>query len=153
MSRLSHLLIEKKWLCAVAESCTGGLISAALTHNPGSSQWFDCGFVTYSNASKHKILAVPESTLDTTGAVSELTVIAMAEGALLRSQAAITVAVSGFAGPEGGDPKTPVGTVWFAWAKTACPTQTSYHHIDGSRQDVRECCVDLALSGLIRLIG
>lgn len=146
---LAAVLIQKQRHCAVAESCTGGLIAAAITNYPGSSQWFDCGFVTYSNASKHRLLDVQLELLDRYGAVSAEVVRAMAEGVLRHSQAQLSVAVSGIAGPEGGSPERPVGTIWFAWASQHYPTHVEHHHINGNRSDIRQACVDLALAGLI----
>lgn len=151
ITTLDHLLTEKKQLCAVAESCTGGLISAAITAYPGSSAWFDCGFVTYSNHAKHLLLGVQQQTLDRFGAVSKETAQAMAEGALQHSQADLSVAVTGIAGPSGGSPNKPVGTIWFAWARKHHPTQITRHHIQGSRTDIRQQAVIIALEGLLAL--
>ena len=114
--RLGHLLLERgEWLAA-AESCTGGWLAQSVTAIAGSSAWFDRGFVTYSNAAKMDMLGVPESTLDRHGAVSEAVARAMAQGALAHSRADWTVAITGIAGPGGGSPEKPIGTVCFAWA-------------------------------------
>ncbi len=149
ITTLNHLLTEKNQLCAVAESCTGGLISAAITAYPGSSAWFDCGFVTYSNHAKHLLLGVPQQTLDRFGAVSKETAQAMAEGALQHSQADVSVSVTGIAGPSGGSPNKPVGTIWFAWASKLRPTQIAQHHLQGARADIRQQAVIIALQGLL----
>ena len=102
-------------MLATAESCTGGGVAQAITEVAGSSAWFERGFVTYSNLSKQQMLGVRESTLMQHGAVSEMTVREMVEGALKHSNAQVALAVSGIAGPDGGTPDKPVGTVWFAW--------------------------------------
>ena len=121
-NQLGKILLKRHLQCVVAESCTGGGVAAAVTDIPGSSQWFDRGFVTYSNASKQQMLGVPESMIASEGAVSEAVVRAMAEGALAASAAHVSVAISGIAGPDGGTLEKPVGTVWFAWASTLQPT-------------------------------
>jgi len=112
---LGAALVARGTTVATAESCTGGLIAAALTELPGSSQWFERGFVTYSNAAKTELLGVPRDALDRYGAVSEPVARAMAEGALARSRARLALAVTGVAGPGGGSADKPVGTVCFAW--------------------------------------
>ena len=114
--QLASHLQRRGWWLSCAESCTGGGIAAALTDIPGSSAWFDRGFVTYSNQSKKDMLGVADATLATFGAVSRETVTEMASGALECSAAQISVAVTGIAGPDGGTPDKPVGTVWIAWA-------------------------------------
>jgi nicotinamide-nucleotide amidase len=142
-------LLERKALCATAESCTGGLVAGAITEIAGSSGWFDRGFITYSNEAKTEALGVPEATLELYGAVSEATARAMAEGALGRSRAGIAVAVTGVAGPGGGSAEKPVGMVCFAWAKSAAVTTAATHHFPGDRQAIREASVRVALEGLI----
>lgn len=137
------------WTMATAESCTGGGIAAAVTDIAGSSAWLDCGFVTYSNAAKTRLLGVPESVIAAHGAVSEATVRAMAEGALSRSGVDITVAVSGIAGPDGGSAEKPVGTVWFAWARRGGATDAASHLLPGDRAAVRAATVRLALEGVL----
>ncbi|SRR6266567_3142018 len=131
-----------------AESCTGGLLAGAMTAIPGSSEWFERGFVTYSNEAKIEQVRVPASTIIRSGAVSEETVRAMAEGALAASRAQWAVAVTGIAGPAGGSEQKPVGTVWFAWAR-AGQTDTARHQLEGDRAAVREASVRIALEGLI----
>jgi nicotinamide-nucleotide amidase len=133
---------------ASAESCTGGGIAAALTDVPGSSAWFDRGFVTYSNQAKQDMLGVSPETLLRYGAVSRETVIEMVRGALARSPAQLGVAVSGVAGPGGGTRDKPVGTVWIAWA-TANDVAAVHRLFPGDRAAVRAATVDLALAGLV----
>jgi nicotinamide-nucleotide amidase len=142
-------LLERKALCATAESCTGGLVAGAITEIAGSSSWFDRGFVTYSNEAKMDLLGVPEATLARYGAVSEATARAMAEGALARSRAVLAVAVTGVAGPGGGSAEKPVGMVCFAWGKSGAATTATTHHFPGDRRAVREASVRVALEGLI----
>ncbi|MFT5758539.1 MAG: nicotinamide-nucleotide amidase [Alteromonadaceae bacterium] len=128
-----RLLIANKLKITTAESCTGGLIASLLTENPGSSSAFEAGFVTYSNKIKNQILAVPEKTIETYGAVSQETVIAMAQGALSKASADFVIAVSGIAGPNGGTQDKPVGTVWIAWGDKKNIEAQSFK-ISGSRK-------------------
>lgn len=147
--RLGHeLRMRGEWLAA-AESCTGGWLAQTVTAVAGSSGWFDRGFVTYSNAAKVDMLGVPENTLARHGAVSEATARAMAQGALAHSRADWTVAITGIAGPSGGSPEKPVGTVCFAWAGRdgGCEAQTRC--FEGDRAAVREQSVRHALAGLL----
>lgn len=148
----SALLARGEWL-AVAESCTGGWLAQSVTAIAGSSSWFDRGFVTYSNGAKVDMLGVPETTLDRHGAVSEATARAMAQGVLAHSLADWTVAITGIAGPSGGSPDKPVGTVCFAWAAKdgGCEAQTC--HFTGDRGAVREQSVRHALSGLLQRLA
>jgi 2'-5' RNA ligase len=134
----------------VAESCTGGSLAAALTAISGSSNWFDRGFITYSNHAKQEVLGVPKQILDLDGAVSEATVRAMAEGAIYHSDAHMSVSISGIAGPDGGTTTKPVGTVWIAWAGGNQPTEASCFTLTGSRIDIREAAVLKAIKGLIK---
>jgi nicotinamide-nucleotide amidase len=145
---LAAHLQRRGWWLACAESCTGGGIAAALTDVAGSSAWFDRGFVTYSNLAKQEMLGVSPDTLARCGAVSRETVIEMATGALLRSRAQLGVAVSGIAGPGGGTPDKPVGTVWIAWARGA-ETWASRELFVGDRAQVRAAAVEAALEGLL----
>ena len=138
---------ERQVRIASAESCTGGLVAAAVTAVAGSSDWFDRGFVTYSNAAKIEELAVPATTLARFGAVSEQAALAMAQGAL-RGGAQWSVAVTGIAGPGGGTPDKPVGTVCFAWAGPVA-AETLRTHLDGDRAEVRRESVRIALQGLL----
>lgn len=133
---------------ATAESCTGGLVSGAITAIAGSSDWFECGWVTYSNAAKMRDLGVSETTLRRFGAVSVETAHAMAEGARRVSGAQWAVAVTGVAGPSGGSPEKPVGTVCFAWAGPA-GTNASTTCLSGDREAIRAESVGIALQGLL----
>jgi nicotinamide-nucleotide amidase len=135
-----------------AESCTGGGIAQAITAVSGSSAWFDRGFVTYSNESKEEMLAVSPETLEQHGAVSEETVREMADGALQYSRAQVAVSVSGIAGPTGGTPEKPVGTVWFAWMSRG-EVQTACHHLSGDRASIRAQSVRIALQGVLKLLN
>ena len=145
---LARLLQARGWMLATAESCTGGLIAAACTERPGSSQWFERGFVSYSNSAKTQLLGVPAELIGTQGAVSQAVVRAMAGGALSHSQAQVAVAVTGVAGPSGGSPDKPVGTVWLGWA-LAGQIEAEHHRFSGDRQAVRQATVECALRGLI----
>lgn len=133
-----------------AESCTGGGIAEAITRIAGSSAWFEAGFVTYSNTQKTRQLEVPEGLFTSVGAVSREVVEAMVRGAQRQSGARFAVAVSGVAGPGGGTPDKPVGTVWLAWADGA-RTYAERCRFDGDRQQVRRHTCERALQGLLRL--
>lgn len=148
---LGRALDERALTVATAESCTGGWIAKAITDVPGSSDWFEAGFVTYSDRRKTDDLGVPEPLLREHGAVSAEVVEAMAEGARQRAQAGIAVAVSGIAGPGGGSAAKPVGTVWLAWA-SADETRTKRAAFSGDREAVRRQTVAAALSGLIEVL-
>jgi nicotinamide-nucleotide amidase len=137
------------WTVATAESCTGGLIAGAITDIPGSSAWFDRGFVTYSNEAKIELLGVSPTTLDTQGAVSEAAARERVSGALRNSGATIAVAVTGIAGPAGGTPAKPVGLVWLAWGRRDGPVEALSEHFRGDRAAVRAATVRRALEGLI----
>ena len=145
-------LTSKNRAVATAESCTGGGIATALTDVAGSSAWFDRGFVTYSNQAKQEMLGVSGEILATEGAVSEATVVEMARGALRNSQASVAVSLSGIAGPGGGSPEKPVGTVWFAWASKQGRVATRMETLAGDREAVRRQAVVLALQGLLDLL-
>lgn len=132
---------------ATAESCTGGWIAKVVTDIAGSSEWFGAGFVTYSNAAKTEMLGVDAGVLAEHGAVSEAVVRAMAAGAKRRAGAELAVAVSGVAGPAGGTPAKPVGTVWFAW-DTPAGIETEHRRFAGDRDAVRRRAVARALEGL-----
>jgi nicotinamide-nucleotide amidase len=135
-----------------AESCTGGWIAKACTDLPGSSRWFRGGAVVYGNELKTSLLGVQPETLSLHGAVSEPVVREMAVGALERLGGDMAVAVSGVAGPDGGSPDKPVGTVWFAWAirdRAAINLRTALEHFAGDRATVRRLAVDRALAGLL----
>lgn len=134
---------------ALAESCTGGMVAQAVTSIAGSSEWFDRGFVTYSNQAKIEMLNVSVKTLETLGAVSEQTAIEMAVGALNNSQAQITGSITGIAGPGGGTPEKPVGTVCFAWAEVHKSTSTTTKFFNGNRQEIRQQAAITMMAGLI----
>lgn len=135
---------------AAAESCTGGWVAQVVTSVSGSSEWFDRGFVTYSNAAKQEMLGVSAETLERFGAVSEETARAMASGALAHSGATITLAVTGVAGPTGGTPAKPVGMVCFAWARRGGAVRSTTLRLAGDREKVRRESVAAALEGLLR---
>jgi len=134
---------------ATAESCTGGWVSMAVTSVAGSSQWFERGFVSYSNEAKEQLLGVSASTLASHGAVSEPVAVEMAQGALRHSLAQLAVAVTGVAGPGGGTPGKPVGTVCFAWAGPGAKIATSTRYFQGDREQVRRQSVIAALQGIL----
>ena len=152
-AELGRRLAARRALAATAESCTGGLVAGAITAISGSSGWFDRGFVTYSNEAKMEMLGVDADTLARHGAVSEATAMAMAEGAIRASRADLAVAVTGIAGPAGGTPDKPVGTVCFAWAVRGGPTAAATHRLGGDRAAVRRASVIIALQGLIDRLG
>ena len=150
--QISAQLLTRGWMLATAESCTGGMIAAACTDLAGSSQWFERGFVTYSNAAKTELLGVDAALIDQHGAVSDPVARAMAEGAITRSRAQASVAVTGVAGPTGGSAEKPVGTVWLAWHVDG-RTHSELRHFAGDRAAVRMATVQHALARLARLLG
>jgi len=162
VSALADALLQRGWMLVTAESCTGGMIAAACTDVAGSSQWFERGYVSYSNEAKHDMLGVPPALIAQHGAVSEAVAQAMVLGALNKSQAQVALAVTGVAGPTGGSPAKPVGTVCFAWglptdggptigAETAwVKVQTC--HFEGDRAAVRQATRAHALGQLLALL-
>jgi nicotinamide-nucleotide amidase len=148
VEELAAVLRDKGWMLAVAESCTGGLIAAACTELAGSSDWFERGFVTYSNEAKIELLDVDPAMIDAHGAVSEVVARAMAFGAVRHSRARVSVAVTGIAGPGGGSPDKPVGTVWFGYMVDGRLT-SELKRFDGDRAAVRQATVDYALDALL----
>lgn len=134
---LGRMLRERGWTIACAESCTGGLVCRALTEVAGSSEWFERGFISYSNAAKADMLGVSADTLKLRGAVSEETAREMAEGALARSRAQLSLAITGIAGPGGAAPGKPVGTVCFGWTALDCEARTETRQFAGDRASVR----------------
>ncbi len=146
---LARELRARGLMMATAESCTGGLIAGACTEVSGSSDWFERGFVTYSNAAKHELLDVPAALIERHGAVSEPVARAMAAGAVGRSAAQVAVAVTGVAGPTGGSAEKPVGTVWFGWS-TPAGVSSECLRFDGDRAAVRQATVHHALAGLLQ---
>ncbi len=149
---VGQALQAQQKLLVTAESCTGGFIAQALTDVPGSSLWFDRGFVTYSNAAKIQMLGVKPETLEHYGAVSAQTAIEMVTGALLHSDADVAIAVTGVAGPSGGTEEKPVGTVFIAWASQATGYKVIQEGLSGDRQAIRRQTVALALKGLLDLV-
>jgi nicotinamide-nucleotide amidase len=153
-ARVGHKLRAAERRVVTAESCTGGWVAKALTDIPGSSQWFECGYVTYSNAAKVRDLGVSAATLESFGAVSEQAVREMAEGALRVAHASVALALSGIAGPDGGTPEKPVGTVWFcavARAGASADIIAEEKLFDGDRAFVRSRSVQHALRLILRL--
>ena len=149
---LADLLRPPGWHLATAESCTGGMIAAACTDLAGSSDWFDRGFITYSNAAKSEMLGVDSALIASDGAVSESVARAMAAGAQREAGVEVAVAVTGIAGPGGGSEAKPVGTVWFAWADRSGRHHSLLARFDGDRRQVRQQAVRQALSGLLALL-
>ena len=152
VAALAERLQSKNWRMATAESCTGGLIAAACTELAGSSNWFERGFVTYSNAAKTDMLGVDAALIERHGAVSEAVARAMVLGAVARSGAQAALAVTGVAGPTGGSAAKPVGTVWFGWA-TPAGVVTEMRHFDGDRAAVRQAAARHALARLLELLA
>lgn len=151
LTQISESLLARGWMLATAESCTGGLIAGACTALAGSSQWFERGFVTYSNEAKAEMLGVPPGLIEEHGAVSEPVARAMADGALAHSRAQVSLAVTGVAGPTGGTKAKPVGTVWFAWC-VGGETHSEMQHFAGDRAAVRVATVRYALKRLLSLL-
>ena len=143
----AHLML------ATAESCTGGWIAKMVTDIPGCSAWFDCGMAAYSYEAKQALLGVRPETLTAHGAVSQETVLEMVSGALVTSGASIAVAVTGIAGPTGGLPDKPVGTVWIGWKRRGGYPRAQLFHFSGGREAVRRQTVEAALRGLLALAG
>ena len=148
---LAVILLSRNWMVSLAESCTGGLVSATLTELAGSSEWFERGYITYSNEAKTECLEVPARLIESHGAVSELVAKAMAEGARINSGSDVAISITGIAGPSGGTTEKPVGTVCFGWA-TENQTLTKTMHFDGDRQAVRQQATEFALTELIALL-
>jgi nicotinamide-nucleotide amidase len=148
VTALAERLLRKQWTLATAESCTGGMIAAHCTDLSGSSAWFERGFVTYSNAAKSELLGVPSDLILKDGAVSESVARAMALGACYRSNANISVAVTGIAGPTGGSADKPVGTVWLAWCVDGI-AQAEMRLFSGDRTQIRQDTVQAAIEGLL----
>lgn len=146
---LGARLQEKQLVMVTAESCTGGWVAKRMTDIAGSSAWFDSGYVSYSNAAKQRMFAVKSETLEAHGAVSEQTVREMVSGVLNVSGADVGVAISGVAGPGGGSPEKPVGTVWFAWGLPEGRVDAAVYHFEGDRDQVRTLAVDTALKGIL----
>lgn len=149
---LGRVLGDRRLCLATAESCTGGWVAKEITTMSGCSHWFERGFVTYTNLSKQQMLGVRAETLDQYGAVSAETVREMAEGAVRNSNAQVALSISGIAGPDGGTPEKPVGTVWLGWAGEGIPTTARCKLYSGDREDVRRQAVEDSLRGLLDLL-
>jgi nicotinamide-nucleotide amidase len=149
---MADLMLKRQWMLTTAESCTGGMIAAACTDLAGSSAWFERGFVTYSNEAKSDMLGVPAELIATHGAVSEPVARAMASGALQHSRAQVALSVTGIAGPSGGSPDKPVGTVWFGWA-TPDGVWSDMQRFDGDRAAVRAATVRHSITRLMELLN
>lgn len=147
-ARLAVALQQRRLMLVTAESCTGGWIAKTLTDQPGSSAWFDAGVVVYSYEAKEALLGVNPRTLEHAGAVSEEVVLEMVSGALARFGAGVAVAVTGIAGPGGGTPDKPVGTVWIGWKRRGGYAHARLFHFDGDREAVRRQSVAAALDGV-----
>ena len=152
--KVGQVLSRQGLRLVTAESCTGGWIAKAITDIPGCSAWFSGGFVSYGDKMKQQQFNIEQEILQQNGAVSQEVVEAMAKGALEKSDAHVSVAVSGIAGPDGGSADKPVGTVWFAWARLVPPSlESNCELLAGDRTQVRHQTVDKALKGIIQLIG
>jgi len=149
--KLGAALLLRKATVTAAESCTGGGVASAITAIAGSSQWFHCGYVTYANHSKHKMLGVPMALLQIEGAVSEAVVRSMVEGAAQRAGADFAIAISGIAGPTGGSTEKPVGTVCFAWLSPQ-GVGSARHQLSGDRNAVREQSIKISLQQLLHQV-
>lgn len=135
-----------------AESCTGGQLAQTITSVPGASKWFECGFVTYSILSKQQLLGIDETLLKQHSSTSEEVALAMAKGALNKSSAQVSIAITGVAGPSGGTEKMPVGTVWTAWIQKDGFSKTHRQHHSGDRLIIRYNAVEYALQTLLNLL-
>ncbi|PPE66246.1 CinA family protein [Caldimonas caldifontis] len=152
LTALAQGLRSQRWRLVTAESCTGGLVAAACTSIAGSSDWFERGYVTYSNEAKTESLGVPAELIERHGAVSREVAMAMVMGALQRSGAQVGVATTGIAGPGGGSPRKPVGTVWFAWARAQDFVEAECRHFPGDRTRVRAAATRHALQRVRSLL-
>jgi nicotinamide-nucleotide amidase len=147
--QLAELMLANEYQLATAESCTGGGISQLITSLPGSSQWFERGFITYSNDSKREMLEVANDILESYGAVSEECAVAMAQGAVNQSHADFALSVTGIAGPDGGSVDKPVGTVCFGWSQRNGETLSTRVVFEGDREQVRQQTIVMAIQGLL----
>lgn len=149
---LGSKLKAKSYFLALAESCTGGLVAETITNVPGSSAYFDCGVISYSNESKMELLGVPAELLEAHGAVSPEVAIAMAKGLLQRSQAEMVLSITGIAGPDGASTKKPVGLVYFGLSQKGQTPQSKENHFSGNRLSIREQAAQAALEYLINFL-
>lgn len=152
VEHLSILLVEKGWKIALAESCTGGLLAAALTHRPGSSQVFERGYVTYSNDAKMECLGVSSTTLEKYGAVSDQTAEEMALGALKNSKADLAISITGVAGPDGGSDNKPIGLVYFGYALKGGSSGSLHENYRGTRDQIRSKAAATAMKSMISIL-
>ena len=152
VEHLSILLVEKGWKIALAESCTGGLLAAAITHRPGSSEIFDRGYVTYSNEAKMECLGVSTTTLDRHGAVSDQTAEEMAIGALKNSKADLAISITGIAGPDGGSDNKPIGLVYFGYALKGGSSGSLHENYRGTRDQIRSTAAATAMKSMIAIL-
>jgi len=150
--RIATAMLRHNLMLATAESCTGGWIAKSLTDLSGSSAWFEAGVVSYSNQAKMSLLGVRKETLERTGAVSEETALEMVAGAVDRLNADVAVAVTGIAGPTGGTPEKPVGTVWIGWQRRGSAARGQLFHFAGDRAAVRRQTVAAALEGVLAML-
>ena len=150
---IAAMLARRGLMMVTAESCTGGWIAKTLTDLPGSSAWFECGVVAYSYEAKEALLGVNPQTLERSGAVSQETAMEMVSGALARFGASVAVAVTGIAGPSGGTPEKPVGTVWVAWKRRGGYAHAQLFNFSGDREAVRRQTVARALEGIRKLLS
>ena len=148
---LAQMLLSRNWTVSLAESCTGGLVCATLTELAGSSEWFERGYITYSNEAKTECLGVPAELIESHGAVSEPVAKAMAEGARINSGSNVAISITGVAGPSGGSAEKPVGTVCFGWT-TENQAHTKTMKFVGDRQMIRQQATEFALAELIALL-
>jgi nicotinamide-nucleotide amidase len=153
IEELARFCLEKSLKVVTAESCTGGGVAYEITSLSGSSNWFERGFVTYSNLSKIEMLGVAKSAIEMHGAVSREVAIQMAEGALKHSHGNVSLAITGIAGPEGGTSQKPVGTCWFAWASRYFPTVCQQQLLGDDREAIRIAAIQFSLEQLYRLIA
>ena len=153
VQQLSELLSERDWKIATVESCTGGMISESITRKPGSSDWFERGFVTYSNDAKQELVGVSSESLRDHGAVSSAVAREMAMGGIQSSRADLAVSVTGVAGPDGGTEEKPVGTVWIAWADRNGKVIDQEYLFSGDRQQVRLASAQSAFAGAIKFLN
>jgi len=149
---LARVLIKNNWHLSTAESCTGGLVAASITELAGSSDWFERGYVTYSNQSKSEDIDVSQNLIEQHGAVSDQVARAMALGAKQNSGSDLSLSITGIAGPTGGSPEKPIGTVCFAWALANDQIVSETKHFEGNRQQVRQQACDFSLRKLLDLL-
>jgi nicotinamide-nucleotide amidase len=149
---LAKVLIKNHWHLSTAESCTGGMVAASITELAGSSEWFERGYVTYSNQSKSEDIDVSQNLIEQHGAVSDQVARAMALGAKQNSGSDLSLSITGIAGPTGGSPEKPIGTVCFAWALANDQIISETKHFEGNRQQIRQQACDFSLKKLLSLV-